>query len=369
MAQGQTVKTDPRASFTATLPLRVPPRFTSMELLMIVCDMLEGTGVTAQVEPDLSIMEAETEGSRFWSRPETPPRVGLTINGITLLIEGHDKPAFGPGDLDQFDFGKWVSGKGRLLRARAHVRIIEYNSGPTSDLDYNYDRAAAMSVAASAVDRLIGTVGLVWHTSSKVVASDEIAGMFKGLMEGSAPVGLWVSSLALPKGSQGSATRGFFGLLGAELAILSPDIASDQVSDVALELAAEILRGGEAPAHGERLHYGEGMRFKVEHRAIGVDGGVPIVVLTQQVADTDVEELEAEKPRAGEMETETADAAAETAAAEAEEVIPETAEPAPNQGEPKATGTTDSGEGEETADSDGENRRDGPGSMAAAGAA
>ena len=190
MAQGQTVKTDPRASFTATLPLRVPPRFTSMELLMMVCDMLEGTGVSAQVEPDLSIMEPETEGSRFWSRPETPPRVGLTINGITLLIEGHDKPAFTSGDLDQLDFGKWVSGKDRLLRARAHVTIIEYNSGPTSDLDYNYDRAAAMSVAASAVDRLIGTVGLVWHTSSKVVASDEIAGMFKGLMAGSAPVGL-----------------------------------------------------------------------------------------------------------------------------------------------------------------------------------
>ncbi len=208
-----------------------------------------------------------------------------------------------------------------------------------------------MSVAAAAVDRLIGSVGLIWHTSRKAVASDEIPAIFKGLMDGTAPVKLWVSSLALPSGSKGSATRGFYGLLGAELAILSPEMTSDQASDVALELAAEIIRGGEAPAHGEKLQYGDGKRFRVEHRAIGVDGGVPIVVLTQ-LTDADMDQ--------------SADESVNRAASEEDSEIPEVPEAAPAESEPEAPSAIDGGEAEESAVSGDEDPGDEPGSVAAA---
>ena len=40
-------------------------------------------------------------------------------------------------------------------------------------------------------------------------------------MDGDAPVPLWVSHPPLPNGAGGAATRGFYALLGAEIAVIS----------------------------------------------------------------------------------------------------------------------------------------------------
>lgn len=294
MSEDHGPQTDPRRTFAATLPVRVAPRFVPLDLLAVVCDMLEDSGVTAVIDPELSVLEDEVvEGNRFFGRPQAAPKVALVINGVTIQVVGRDKPPFSPTDVGRLQYGDWTSGKDKIARARGYVVLTELEGGASTDLDFNYDRATAVTVVAAAIDRLIGAIGIVWHTSQRALPAEKLTPMFKDLLEGNAPVDLWIARLPLSDGTSGVATRGFYALLGAEIAVLSKRLSIDEAAQAASELATEILRGGEAPAHGERLHYERGVRFQVEHRAVGVDGGVPVVVLV------DVSDARKAKPAAG----------------------------------------------------------------------
>lgn len=270
---------DPRLTFAATLPVKVPPRFGAMELLAAVCDLLDGTGVTATIDPELTAIEEDVGGSRFFGRPRAAPRIALNVNSVTVTVTGHDKPGLSPAELDRLDFGDWANGKERMARSRAHLILRELDGGASADLDLNYDRATALTVVATAINRLIGTIGMVWHTSDQVMSGELMPQMFKDLLDGTAPVQVWIARLPLPNGAKGVATRGFYSLLGAEIAVLSKQLSLSESGQAANVLAAEILRSGEAPSHGEKLHYDGGVRFVVEHRAVGIDGSVPVVVL------------------------------------------------------------------------------------------
>ena len=280
MPVDQGPQNDPRLTFAATLPLKVPPRFAAMELLAVVCDLLDGTGVTATIDPELTAVEEEAAGGRFFGRSQAPPRIALNVNSVTVTVIGHDKPGLSPDELDRLEFGDWTSGKERIARSRAHLILRELDGGTSADLDLNYDRATALTVVATAINRLIGTIGMVWHTSNQVMAGEQMPQMFTDLLAGTAPVEVWIARLPLPSGAKGVATRGFFPLLGAEIAVLSKQLTLAESGQAANDLAVEILRSGEAPSHGEKLFY-DRVRFVVEHRAVGVDGSVPVVVLAE----------------------------------------------------------------------------------------
>jgi len=277
----QSVEPDPRLAFAATLPLRALPRFAGMELLVAVCGLLEGTGVTAVMEPDLTTFDEDPGDARVWHRPKAPPRVGLTVNGITIVVQGHDRPAFSAAELARLDLRAWPEGGARIARARAHVEIVEARPSGGADLDHNYDRAAAVTVVAAAVTGLVEAAAVVWRASRRAVPVEQLETLVAALAQGQAPIPLWLGCPSRPEGARGTVTRGLFPLLGAEIEIAVSDLQGDAAFKIAMELAAEILRAGEAPAHGAWLKYDRNTEFSVRHRASGHAGGVPYVVLTQ----------------------------------------------------------------------------------------
>ena len=281
MALDRSERSDPKLAFGATLPLKALPRFSGVELLAAVNEILKDTGVTATLEAELTAFDESPRGARVWNRPKAPPRIGLTVNGVTMLVEGHDRPGFEPSDLARLDIRSWPEGRARISRARTHVEITEVDTRSGSDLDHNYDRAAAVTVVAAAVAGLAGAVAVVWHTSRRAVPAEQLAPLVAALAQGQAPVPLWLGCVARPAGARGVATRGLYPLLGAEIEVASRDLPVDTAFEVAQELAAEIFRTGKPPTEGARLGYDRTTEFGVRYRRQGHAGAVPAVVLTQ----------------------------------------------------------------------------------------
>jgi hypothetical protein len=280
MALDQSVRSDPRPAFGATLPLKTLPRFSGVELLGAVNEILKDAGVVATLEPELTTFDA-SPGERIWNRPKAPPRIGLTVNGVTMLVEGRDRPAFRPSDLARLDIRSWPEGRARISRARTHVEITEVQVAGDSDLDHNYDRAVAVTVVAAGVAGLAGAAAVVWHASRRALPAEQMTPLVAALATGQAPVPLWLGCVGRPAGVRGAVTRGLYPLLGAEIEVASPDLPGDTVFEVALELAAEVLRTGEPPEDGARLGYDRTTEFGVRYRRPGHAGAVPAVVLSQ----------------------------------------------------------------------------------------
>ena len=281
MALDQSARSDPKPAFAATLPLTALPRFSGVELLAAVNEILRHTGVTATLEPELTTFERSPGEARVWNRPKAPPRIGLSVNGVTMLVEGRDRPAFRPSDLARLDIRSWPEGRARISRARSHVEITEVGANGGSDLDHNYDRAAAVTVVAAAVAGLAGAVAVVWHASRRAVPAEQLAPLVAALAAGQAPVPLWLGCVARPAGARGVATRGLYPLLGAEIEVALWNLPVDAAFEVALELAAEIFDTGKPPAEGARLGYDRTTEFGVRYRPGNHVGAVPAVVLTQ----------------------------------------------------------------------------------------
>lgn len=289
MALDQSARSGLDQAFSATLPLKALPRFSGMELLVGVCGMLEGSGVVADLDPDLTIFDEPPEQARFWNRPKTPPRIGLVVNGVTMLIEGYDRPAVSEAELARLDLRSWPEGRARIARTPAHVEITEVQVSGGLDLDHNYDRAAAVTVVAAAVTGLTNAVAVIWRESLRAVPVEQLASMVAALTRGQAPVPLWLGRVGRPEGAPGAATRGLYPLLGAEIEVEAPDLTGDRAFEVALELATQILRSGEAPAHGEWLGYNRDIDFHVRHRAGSHAGPAPAVILKQETRPVEME--------------------------------------------------------------------------------
>ena len=281
MVRDQSMQTDLELDFAATVTLTALPRFLCMDLLVTVCRLLDGTGVTAVLEPDLTTMDEAAGDSRVWNRPKVPPRLGLTFNGVTLLIVGRDRPAFTPTEAAQLDYRGWPNGGSRMARARAHIEITEVKAAGGSSLDHNYDRAAAMTVVAAAVTKLTDALAVVWHRSRCAVSADRLVPLVEKLAQGQAPVALWFGCAEEPDGSRSAKTRGLYPLLGAEIEVVPFNLSGEIAVELALESAAEVLKAGEPPAHGAMIPYDKNTEFRVLHRASKKDGTAPAIVLTQ----------------------------------------------------------------------------------------
>jgi hypothetical protein len=275
MALDQSARSDPRPAFGAKLPLTALPRFSGVELLVAVNEILKGTGVMATLEPELTTFDESPDDARVWNRPKAPPRIGLTVNGVTILIEGRDRPAFSASELSRLDV------RARISRTRTHVEITEVQATGGSDLDHNYDCAAAVTVVAAAVAGLAEAAAVIWNASRRAVPVEQLAAMVAALAQGQAPMPLWLGCVARPAGARGVATLGLFPLLGAEIEVASQDMPVDTAFGVALELAEEVLRSGEPPENGALLGYDRTTEFGVRYRANGHAGAAPAMVLSQ----------------------------------------------------------------------------------------
>lgn len=290
MAFDHTPRSEPRLAHGATMPMKVLPRFLATDLVAVVNQMLAGSSAWAALEPSLTATDATPAYARFWNRPKTPPTVGIIVNGITIAVTGHDRPAFRLEEVSRLDTGGWPGARAELTRGRAHVEISEVRAELSADLDQNHDRAVAVMVVAAAVSRLVETIGLVWHASRRSVPADRLPDLIRSLEDGRAPVSLWISCLpVLARAGRpaGLTTRGLYPLLGAEIEISESRLSHEAALDIALELAERVIGAGMPPGHGARLSFGVGRDFLVRHLPRGCGNDVPALILVPEPA-TDV---------------------------------------------------------------------------------
>jgi hypothetical protein len=282
MAFDETPRTDRRPAHGATLPMKQLPRFTAGDLLFTVRQILAGSQAQVDLDLALTTIEEAPAFARFWNRPKSPPTVGLSVNGITIAVTGHDRPAFSSEDMARLDVGQWLGGRSEIARGRAHVEVSEVCAALSADMDQNHDRAVAVTVVAAAVSRLVETIGLVWHASHCCVPADRLPGLIAGLEQGRAPVSLWLGAALVPAHAGRPAsltTRGLYPLLGAEIEVSECRLPHAVVLDIALALAERIIGVGAPPEHGARLSFGAGRNFLVRHMPRGCGNDVPALIL------------------------------------------------------------------------------------------
>lgn len=274
---------DPGQAFAVTLAMRAPPRFTPVELVKAVNRVLERAGTQAELVPELTRSDGSEAQGRVWHRSQEPPRVGLNVAGVTVVVEGHDRPAHAPEAAATLDFRAWPAGLAAVARARGHVRVLEAGPGGGADLDRNHDRAAALTAVAAAVADVVTTTAAVWESSGVAVPGEMLAEAVAALAEGSAPVAFWIGVPEPTVG--GTETRGLYPLLGAEIEVRARGLAADAARAVALAQAAEILEKGRPPAEGAEVQCGRGRTLRVRYRAAGPDDEPPAVVLEEAGGD------------------------------------------------------------------------------------
>lgn len=263
--------------FAAALATRTLPRFAPGALIAGLNRMLGGeAGV--ELIAGLTRVEQSPGGARVWHRPRVPPRIGVAVAGITLVVEGHDRPAFRFRGVEALEFRSWPAGAREIARARAYLRVFEPAPELGADLDLNHDRAAAVSAVAGAAAELVETAAVVWESSGVAVPADELAAALPALADGAPPVALWIGAVAAPWG--GVVTRGLYPLLGAEIEVRTPALSVAAARELALGLAAEILETGQPPAEGARIGHGPRSAFRVRYRG-AEQGGAPAVVLEE----------------------------------------------------------------------------------------
>lgn len=263
--------------FAAALATRTLPRFAPGALIAGLNRMLGGeAGV--ELIPELTRVEQSPGYARVWHRPKVPPRIGVAVAGITLVVEGHDRPAFGFRGVEALEFRSWPAGAREVARARAHLRVFEPAPELGADLDLNHDRAAAVSAVAAAAAELVEAAAVVWESSGVAVPADELAAALPALAGGEPPVALWIATLAGPGG--GVLTRGLYPLLGAEIEVRMPALSSAAAQELAYRVATEILETGRPPAEGARIGHGPQSAFRVRYRG-AEQGGAPAVVLEE----------------------------------------------------------------------------------------
>jgi len=275
----------PMLAFAATLATRELPRFTSNDLVVTVNRMLEPTGVTATLLPDLTSEDISSDPTRIWNRGKSPPKIGLRLNGVTIEIKGEDRAGFTAGDVARIDARSWRNGRELLGRSRAHVTVTELFARAGSGIDENFDRAAAITVVTVAVARLVDAIGVVWQPSRCAVASPDLAEMLSALEKGKAPAYLWIGSdqEPAPRGAPATRTVGLTSLIGVEIEVGGQGVSAETGFGMAVELAGAILRAGELPEPGEVLDFGRDAIFAVQRRS---GGSRAITLLPSPVAPT-----------------------------------------------------------------------------------
>ncbi len=277
-------KVNPNLVFGATMALHRPPRFTAQELLDTVNDLLEGTGAVAGFDEKMNLGDQQPRFSLLKRRLKGPPSAMLRVNGLFTLVGGGDSPAFvGKALKERVNPALWSEGVQRLSQSRGHVMIADAHPPNPSDPDLNYDRAVAVTVTAAAVSLLTDPVGIIWHPAGNATPPDVIPDFIQSLVDGLAPLPLWLRWLLVPPTqgrNPGAASRGLEALLGLEIEISANDFSLEKTVNDLFQLAAVHVRTGKPPVDGATVGTKDKTWYHVVHHDHGAVTRTPIARLT-----------------------------------------------------------------------------------------
>lgn len=269
------------AGFAAVLPTRALPRFTPAELMAAIARLLGATAAEARLIPELTEFEQSPGHARVWHRPKAPPRIGVDVAGVAVVVEGQDRAPGISAAAGTLGLASWPAGAREIGRARAHLRIFEAAPSGGADFDHNHDRAAAVTAVAAAAAALAEPCGIVWEPSAVALPAAELEAAVRALLRGTAPAALWIGTTETGRAEAWGAvvtTRGLDPLLGAEVEVAAPGLGAAAADAVARAVAARILETGVPPAEGAPLLHGRAA-FRVFYRGAGEAGSRPAVVL------------------------------------------------------------------------------------------
>ncbi len=276
---------DPKVSFGATMALWHPPRFTAWELLDTVNEVLEGTGTRAEFDEEMK--EEARQQPRFsllGRRAKGPPSAILRVNGLKVLVGGADRPAFrGDALKARVNPALWAEGVRRLSASRGHVAIADAHPPSRRDVDLSYDRAVAVTVTAAAVSLLTDPCGIIWHPAGNATPPDVIPDFIQSLVDGVAPLPLWLRWLLIPPAEgrgPGVASRGLEPLLGREIEILPKNQSLEKTVGHLFEIAHRQVLKGTPLADGGEVGTRSRTWYFVVYEDRGVVTNAPVFRLT-----------------------------------------------------------------------------------------
>jgi len=288
--EAQIAKVNTNLVFGATMALWKPPRFTAQELVDSINEILEGTNTIAVFDPSMRESSDQLRFSLLKRRLKGPPSAILRVNGLKVLVNGGDRPAFSGKALEErINPALWREGVQRLSRSRGHVMVADSHPADLSDMDLSYDRAVAVTVTAAAVSLLADPAGIIWHPAGNATPPEVIPDFIESLADGLAPLPLWLRWLLVPPQgglSPGAASRGLEALLGMELEIAPNRMPLDKVVSHLFQIAAVQVRTGKAPGDGSQVGTKDKTWYHVDHVERGRVTNTPVFRLTPVSAYT-----------------------------------------------------------------------------------
>jgi len=234
-------------TFSAVLLLKKKEWLDPSELIHELRLLVEQTGAHVQLDPRSMHQAEKPRGllSRFSSqKPET---IMFELDGVRLRISQVGEPCADERAIHKYiNPALWPEGLGEFVAHRAFIRVdeagIEGEEGP----DAIFDRAASVTATASVVARLTSPVGVIWLPAMNAVPMHAFRQGMERLMNGSAPLEMWVRWYALPPGEKedlnpGAVTNGLGAFSGREIRALPSELQTSDMLDHVFDLAHRMI--------------------------------------------------------------------------------------------------------------------------------
>jgi hypothetical protein len=277
-------------TFSAVLLLKRKEWLDPGELITDLRLLVEQTGADVRLDPRTIHNSEKPRGFLSLFSPQTPRTIFFELDGVRLRITQHAEPAADERAIHKYiNPALWPTGLGEVTAHRAFIRIdesgIEGEEGP----DAIFDRAAAVTATASVVARLTEPVGVIWLPACNTVPVPAFREAVTGLLDGVAPLELWVRWFAVPPGekedlSPGVVTSGFAAFSGRELRMGPSRFQTSELLENVFELARRLIDEKLALGNEQRVQLADGTVLHVGMRASPGRGEPPILELTREPA-------------------------------------------------------------------------------------
>ncbi|MEM6973117.1 MAG: hypothetical protein AAF577_09955 [Pseudomonadota bacterium] len=280
-----------REHFAAIMPLETPYVPDVEDLAVRIEKIVEGSGAKVLLHPEQRKVEAAMAGkggdegiARGFARSLTESitggrevrlpggiRFGSTATASQMLFLVIDHVgiwiATGDGEMEHRGaLGKWVNadlwpaGVGEIGRHRAWVEICDLGfmrDRGVAKLDDAFNRAAAVTAAASAVAAATNPLAVMWYPAKNALPVEAFEEQVSEVVSGRAPLAMWLRYLHIRPGeeglNEGIVTKGLAPFCGHEIEVLPSTLSRQEARATAFEFARLVVDRGTEPRTGMLL--------------------------------------------------------------------------------------------------------------------
>lgn len=261
-------------TFSAVLPLRRKTWLDTGELVTEIRLLVEQTGATVRLDPRLLHGADRPRGLlSLLGASGDPDPIMLEVDGVRLKITQHGEPCADSRAINRYiNPALWAEGLGELTDHRAYIRVYESGIDGEEGPDAIFDRAAAVTACASVIARLTDPVSVIWLPANNAVPMRLFGRAMEQLLDGVAPLELWVRWHAIPPGEKddlhpGISTGGFDAFAGREIRAEPSEVPTKEMIDHVFALAHRLVDDKIAVSDNQLVPIGEAAGLRVRVRA------------------------------------------------------------------------------------------------------